>query len=90
LFLLEMTYRSLKGKGLTAFYAVTPRNQPATGGKAYTVRVAIDSDGSAAKTLGIPYTGPVLIDRQGKIAFVDTSSRNSLELARALQAAGVW
>jgi outer membrane lipoprotein-sorting protein len=90
LVLLEMTYRSLKGKGLTAFYVLPPRSQPATGGEAYTVPLAVDSDGSAAKSLGIPYTGTVLIDRLGKIAFVDTGSRNSLELARALQTAGVW
>jgi outer membrane lipoprotein-sorting protein len=89
LFLLEMVYRSLKGKGLTAIY-ILPPNQPVTGGKEYTVPVAIDSDGSAAKRLGIPNAGTVLIDSRGKVVFVDTSSRNSLELARALQTAGVW
>ncbi|HMD71845.1 MAG TPA: hypothetical protein VKF41_10905 [Bryobacteraceae bacterium] len=89
LFLLEMTYRSIKGKGLTALY-VLPPNLPRGATDAFTVPVAIDSDGSAAKALGISYTGTVLIDGRGKIAFVDTSSRNSQELARALQTVGVW
>jgi outer membrane lipoprotein-sorting protein/peroxiredoxin len=90
LFLLEMTYRSLKSKGLAVFYVLPQRKQSATDGIAYTVPVGIDTDGSAAKALGIRSTGTVLIDRLGNIAFVDTSSRNSLELARALRTVGVW
>ena len=87
---LEMTYRSLKGSGLAAIYVLGPRNRPDIGSQAYTVPVAIDPDGSAAKKFGIASTGAVLIDRFGKVVYADTSSRNSLELARALQKAGVW
>src|ERR1035437_21925 len=90
LFFLEMTYRSLRGNGLTAMFVLPSRNQPGTGTEAYTVPVATDPDGSAAKKFGIPYAGTVLIDRLGKIAYIDAASRNTLELARALQKAGVW
>ena len=87
---LEMTYRSLKTNGLTAVFVVPSLNQSRIGGEGYTVPVAIDPDGKAAKQFGITYTGRVLIDHLGKIAYIDTISRNSLELARALQKTRVW
>ncbi|HEY3443443.1 MAG TPA: hypothetical protein VGK29_21975 [Paludibaculum sp.] len=90
LLLLEMTYRSLKGNGLTAIYVVPSRNQRRVGSEGYTVPIAIDSDGKVAKQFGITYKGTVLIDRLGKIVYIDTLSRNSLELTRALQKTGVW
>jgi outer membrane lipoprotein-sorting protein len=86
---LEMTYRALNGKGLTAFYVLRDRRLD-TGSHAYTVPVAIDSNGSAAKQFGIGHTGTVLIDRLGKVVYADTSSQSWLELARALQKAEVW
>jgi len=91
-FQVEMIYRSLKAKGLTAYYVLPPRTLAGAGAAsgAYTVPVVTDSDGSAAKKLGISYTGTVLIDRAGKIAFVEASVRGSLQLAQALQAAGIW
>jgi hypothetical protein len=90
LLFLEMTYRSLKGKGLAAFFVLPPRNRPGTGTEAYTVPVATDSSMGVAKKFGLSSTGTVLIDSQGKIAYVGGSIRSSQELARALQAAGVW
>ena len=67
-----------------------PRNRPDIVSQGYTVPFAIDPDGNAAKKFGIAYAGTVLIDRLGKVVYADTSSRNWLELARALQKAGVW
>ena len=90
LFVLEMTYRSLKDNGLTAIYVRPPRSKPDAGGESYTVPIAIDADGSAARKFGIDYTGTVLIDRLGKVVYFDTSFRNSPALAKALQKAGVW
>lgn len=90
LLFLEMTYRSLKGKGLAAFFVLPPRNRPGTGTEAYTVPVATDSKMSVAKKFGLSYKGMVLIDSDGKIAYVGTTIGNSQELARELQAAGVW
>jgi hypothetical protein len=87
---LEMTYRSLKGNGLTAIYVPNAQYGPHTGGELYTVPVAFDPDGSVAKKFGIGTTGTVLIDRQGKITYIDTFFWNSSELAHALQKAGVW
>lgn len=89
LFSLEMIHRSLKGNGLTAYYVSTSRDR----GKpreAYTVPAAIDPDGNVAKKFGFSNAGMVVIDRSGKIVYGYRSSRNSLELVRALQAAGVW
>jgi outer membrane lipoprotein-sorting protein len=87
---LEMTYRSLKGNGLTAIYVLPARSRPDAGSPAYTVPVMIDSDGSAAKRFGITYGGTILIDRVGKVVYADPSSRNWLELARVLQKEGLW
>jgi len=80
-----MTYRSLKGSGLTAIYVQRQREQPSIDREAYTVPVAIDPDGNAAKKLGITSSGTVLINRLGKVAYADTLSRNSQDLVRALQ-----
>jgi len=90
IFFLEMTYRSLKGNGLTAVYVLAPRDRPRAGVDGYTVPMATDSDGSVAKKFGIAYKGTVVIDRFGKIVYADTGVRNSLEFVRALQKAGVW
>ena len=90
LFSLEMTYRSLQGKGLKAFHVLPPLNLPAGAGDLYTVPIATDPNGSVAKKFGMPYKGTVLIDRFGKVVYVDTTFRNSLDLVRALQKAGVW
>ncbi|MBZ5727887.1 MAG: redoxin domain-containing protein [Acidobacteriia bacterium] len=89
-FRLEMTYRSLKGNGLTAIYILPQRNQPVTGNPGYSVPVATDPGGKAAKAFGIGYKGTVLIDRLGKIAYANTSSGDAVELVFALQKAGVW
>ena len=90
LFVLEMTYRSFKDKGLTALYVRPPRYKPGTGSESSTVPIAIDADGSAARKFGVVYTGTVLIDRLGKVVYFDTSFRNSLALSKALQKAGIW
>ncbi len=87
---LEMTYRSLKGKGLAAYFVLQPRNRPGTGTEAYSVPVATDSTMSVANKFGLSYRGSVLVDAKGKIAYVGTTVQNSQELARALQTAGVW
>jgi outer membrane lipoprotein-sorting protein len=89
LLFLEMMHRSLKSNGLTTICVLPPlayRNF----NKAYTVPVAIDPDRSVAKKFGFTYAGMVLIDGRGKIVYASEAGRNSADLARALQAAGVW
>lgn len=90
LLLLEMAYRSLRSKGLMAFYVLPPRTQPVPGSQMFTVPVATDPGGIATKQFGIGYVGTILIDRLGKIAYAGSSPRNSLELATALQKLGMW
>jgi cytochrome c biogenesis protein CcmG, thiol:disulfide interchange protein DsbE len=89
LLLLEMIYRALKINGLAAIYVV-PQRGLGNANEAYTVPVATDGDGNAAKKFGVSYTGMILIDRSGKVAYADASSRNSTELVRALKAVGAW
>jgi hypothetical protein len=91
LFRLEMAYRSLQSKGLKAIYVLRP-GRPLFGptDRAYTVPVAFDSEGRMAKKFGLSYSGTVLIDGDGKIAYVDDLSKFSQELAEALQRVGVW
>lgn len=56
----------------------------------YQVEVAFDQGGRAAKKFAIVHTGSVLIDRNGKIVYLDTLSNNTRELVRALRNTGVW
>jgi len=88
LLLLEMAYRAFKNNGLAAMYIA--RQDPGRLANAYTVPVASDPGGAAAKKFGISYEGMVLIDPLGKIAYADSSSRNSTELIAAMRAIGIW
>jgi len=86
----EMAYRSFRGSGLTVYY-VLPKKYQAGIDSQYSVPVAIDTDGSAAKQLGLDRSyGKILIDGFGKVVFTDSGSGNRLDLVKALQKAGVW
>jgi len=88
--LAEMAHRSFRGSGLTVYY-VLPKKYQAGIGSQYTVPVAIDADGTAAKILGLDNSyGTILIDGFGKVVFADSGSDNHLDLVKALQKAGVW
>jgi outer membrane lipoprotein-sorting protein len=87
--LLELMNRSLKSNGLTTIH-VLPQRDAKTGSTTYTIPLAIDPAGSVAKKFGFSYQGEVLLDRAGKILYATRLSPNSVELAKALQKAGVW
>lgn len=86
LLVLELMHRSLSSRGLL-IYHVVPRDE---GNPPGTVPVAYDPGGSVAREFGIITNGMVLLDRQGKIAYADAGSRSNVDLAKALQATGVW
>jgi hypothetical protein len=85
----EMAHRSLAGKGLTTLYVLPSRRRPDTGSLSHTVPIAFD-DGTLAKAFGVTSTGTVLIDRLGKVLFVDISYGDWLKLAHVLEKEGVW
>jgi outer membrane lipoprotein-sorting protein len=86
----EMALKAFGGKGLKVVYVTNERNRPAEPDHAYSVPRATDPGGLAAKTLGIGYSGALLLDRNGKVAWLDTLSTNLSEFARALQKTGIW
>jgi outer membrane lipoprotein-sorting protein len=86
---LEMIRRALASNGLAVFY-VKPQSPVPAPVSTYAVPAATDPGGKAAKSLGITFTGTVLIDRQGKIAYFGTPMGISSDLVHALQTAGVW
>jgi hypothetical protein len=88
--IVEMLYRSLKSKGLIAYYVMPMKLPPGKASQNYSVPVAIDADHAVAARFEAGLTGTVLIDREGKVVYADSTSSNWLGLSNALQEAGVW
>lgn len=86
LFWLEMMHRALRDRGLTAVYVCPSARRSGE----FTVPIAADRGKAVARSFGVSYSGMVLIDRNGKIAYADASIRNIEALHRALQAIGIW
>jgi hypothetical protein len=86
----EMALRAFGGKGLKVVYITNERSPAGGPDRPYAIARATDPGDLAAKALGISYTGSVLLDRNGKVAWLDTLSGDLSEFARALQKTGIW